>query len=156
MKLIFSCLCTLVICTCMHVVHAEETKATPSLADLGCSKEELTSFFPYSVVQSILLQANFSQDKADHIAQALSKQDSEIIKKVEEKASKLEPNPFKDLSQRDIAIKIYQETLYEEFSKTLNIYGITDKDEIQHLLEQMKKTRSRLFIECIHKQTISS
>jgi hypothetical protein len=123
---------------------------------MKCTKEELMTFFPQQVVQSVLMKAQLSKDQATSIAQELSQKDRELAKIVEEKAAKLDPNPFKDLSQRDLAIKIYRETLYEVFAKVLKSHGVTNEDQIQALLDDMQAAKSKLFIECIRKQHTNS
>ena len=121
-----------------------------------CTKEELMTFFPQQVVQSVLIKAKVSPDDAEAIAKELSQKDRELGKIVEEKAAKLEQNPFKDLSQRDLALKIYHETLYEVFAKVLKAHGIKNEDQIQALLDEMRAAKSKLFIDCIRKQTTKS
>ena len=120
-----------------------------------CTKEELMAFFPQQVVESVLIKAKLPAAQAAEIAQELSQKDRELAKIVEDKAAKLDPNPFKDLSQRELAIKIYRETLYEVFAKVLKAHGVKSDDQIQSLLEEMQAAKSKLFIECIRKQTAS-
>lgn len=127
-----------------------ESPETPS--SLECTKEELMTFFPQQVVQSVLIKANLTKEEAATIAQKLSQKDREFSKIVEEKAEKLESNPFKDLNHRDVAVKIYNETLYEVFAEVLKSHGITNDDQIQAFLEKVKGEKSKLFIECIRKQ----
>lgn len=144
------CFITLFSIACLGTLQgeiAEETMLTK------CSKEELMTFFPQEVVKSVLLKEQVSADQANEIAKELSQKDRELTKLIEEKAAKLDPNPFKDLSQRDTAIKIYRETLYEVFAKVLKANGIKNEDKIQSLLEEMQAAKSKLFIECIRKQT---
>jgi hypothetical protein len=129
-----------------------EAKTETSLANLKCSKEELMSFFPQRIVESILIKAKISKEQASVIADELSKKDHELTKFVEEKAAQLNSNSHNNLSQRDLAIKIYRETLYEVFAKVLKAHGVTDEDQIQSLLDQMQEAKSKLFIECIRKQ----
>ena len=119
---------------------------------MKCTKEELMRFFPEQVVQSILVKHNIPKEQADLIARDLSQKDLELSKKVEEKSEKLESNPFKNLSQREVAAKIYRETLYEVFSNVLKAHGVTDQDQIQIMLDELQEARSKLFIECIRKQ----
>jgi len=127
--------------------------AAPSITStINCSKEELMTFFPQTVVQAVLINQNFSAEDAKAIALELSQKNPELIRIVEEKASKLDPNPFKDLSQRDLGLKIYRETLYEVFSKVLKAHGISDENKIQMLLDEIREAKSKLFIECIRKQ----
>lgn len=154
MKEIFSWLCCTTIISTLYMgsVQAETTEVLLSNT-MKCTKEELMTFFPQQIVQSVLLKANVSKEQASEIAQELSHKDRELAKVVEEKAAKLEPNPFKDLSQRDLAVRIYRETLYEIFAKVLKAHGVSDEDQIQVLLDAVQVEKSKLFIECIRKQS---
>ena len=154
MKQLVSGLCwsTMLSMVCMSTLQAQVADDVLS----KCTKEELMTFFPQQVVESVLIKAKLPSDQATAIAQELSQKDRELAKIVEDKAAKLEPNPFKDLSQRDLAIKIYRETLYEVFAKVLKAHGVKNDDQIQALLEEMQAAKSKLFIECIRKQTAST
>ena len=119
---------------------------------MKCTKEELMRFFPHQIVHALLIKANIPEDKADAIAKELSDRNKDFARILEEKSEKITPNPFKNLSQRDLANQIYQQTLYEVFANTLRTHGITDEEKIQSLLSQLKEDRTKLFMECIRKQ----
>lgn len=157
MKEILSCLCcaTTLSLAYFAALHGETTEVVLSNS-MKCTKEELMRFFPEQVVQSILVKANIPKDQADAIATELAQKDKELAKIVEEKSSKIEPHPFKNLSQRDLAIRIYRETLYEVFAGVLKRHGVTNDDQIQSLLDELQEARSKLFIECIRKQHTKS
>lgn len=118
-----------------------------------CTKEELMTFFPKAVVKSVLIQHKVPEAEAQIIAQELSQKDQEVVKTVEMKASKLDPNPFKDLSNRDMAVKVFRESLFEVFSKVMKAHNITDESQIKALLEDLQATKGKLFVECIKKGT---
>jgi hypothetical protein len=143
--------CTAISMICFANLQAETTEVFLSNS-MKCTKEELMRFFPEQLVQSVLIKAQLPKEQADAIAQDLSQKDRELARLVEEKSSQIEPNPFKNLSQRDLAIKIYRETLYEVFAKVLKAHGVTNDDQIQTLLDELQEARSKLFIECIRKQ----
>lgn len=136
-------------------LQGETTEAVLSNS-MKCTKEELMAFFPQQIVESILIKAKIPKEEASKMALELSQKDRELAKLVENKAAKMEPNPFKDLNQRDLAIKIYRETLYEVFAKVLKSHGMTNEDQIQSLLDEMQAAKSKLFIECIRKQQPNS
>lgn len=154
MKYLISGLC------CSTMLSMAGLTALEALVDDGvpstCTKEELMAFFPQQVVESVLIKSKIPPEQASEIAKELSQKDRELAKIVEDKAAKLDPNPFKDLSQRELAIKIYRETLYEVFAKVLKAHGVKSDDQIQALLEEMQAAKSKLFIECIRKQTAST
>lgn len=151
-------LCQSVIVTlcCSSSALLADNPVAPSLKNIDCSTNELMSFFPKTVVEVVLLQAKFSPEDAKTIAGELSKKNPELASLVEKKASKMNPNPFIDLSQRDQGLKIYRETLYEVFSKVLKEHGVADEVTVQGLLEDIRETKSKLFIECIRKQQTTS
>lgn len=153
MKPTLPCLCYTIVISMsfLTTLKAETTEAVLSNS-MKCTKEELMTFFPQQVVESILIKAKLSPAQAASIAAELSQKDQKLTKIVEDKAAKLDPNPFKDLSQRDLAIKIYRETLYEVFAKVLKAHGVTNEDQIQALLDEMQAAKSKLFIECIRNQ----
>jgi hypothetical protein len=155
MRQILSCIYYILIALgCFQAIGAEEQ------IDLDespvCTKQELMAYFPQILVKKVLLSSGIKTKQAIAISEELSQKGQELEKIVAEKASKLDPNPFKDLSQRDVAIKIYRETLYEVFAKVLKSHGINDEDQIQVLLDKMQLAKSKMFIDCIRKEQSSS
>jgi hypothetical protein len=119
-----------------------------------CTKDVLMTFFPAPTVKSVLIRNQIPSDQAEAIAKELSKKDQDILKLVEKKASQMDPNPFKDLSQRDAAIKLFRETLYEVFTGVLKEQGIADEDKINTYLEDIREAKGKLFVECIRKEKL--
>lgn len=120
---------------------------------LPCSKEELMKFFPQPIVKGVLMNdAHLPEQEADSIAQELAKADQRLEKMVDEKAARYNPNPLKNLGQRDQAIKIYQETLFEVFASTLKSHNIKDESQIRFLLEEIRSIKSKMFVDCIRQQ----
>lgn len=133
------------------LVSVEPGVETQSIAidPSTCTKEDLMVFFPQPIVKAVLIRHHFSDSDAEHIAKMLAGKQSEIIHIIENKASQVHPNPFEDLSQRDVALKIFKETLYQVLRQVLQTYQKTNKEEIQAILEDTRVVRGRLFIECI-------
>lgn len=135
---------------------SEETPSpSPTAAiDLSlCRKEVLMTFFPSPIVKDVLVRNKVSEEIADKIAKELSQKDSEVIKTVEIKASKMDPNPLNDLAQRDTAVKVFRETLFEVFAKSLKSNQVTaDDNQIQSILDDMQQMKGKLFVECIKKE----
>lgn len=156
MKQLLSWISAIMTFSCCCGIVCASSPAVESTDSINCSKEELMSFFPQPVVQAVLLQAKFSNEEAAAISKELSQKNPDLVKMIDEKASKMDPNPFKDLSQRDQGLKIYRETLYEVFSKVLKVHGIADEDQAHALLEEIRASKSKHFIECIRKQQTSS
>lgn len=120
---------------------------------MKCTKEELARLFPEQIVQDVLKKADLPQKQVDAITETLVKKDLELDRIVQEKVAQADTDRFKNLGKRAVATKIYQETLYEVFAQVLKQEsGITDKDKILSLLNELQEARSKLFIECIRKQ----
>lgn len=145
---------------------ADEAAAVPSISSKEsilnidptlCTKEVLMTFFPQPVVKAVLVQHQVSEEEANQIAKELSQKDQEVVKTVETKASKMEPNPLNDLNQRDTAVKIFRETLYEVFAKVLKAHDVkADDNQIQTILDDMQEAKGKLFVECIKRDRVSS
>lgn len=119
---------------------------------LRCTQEELMQFFPTKIVESILIQSNIPKEKAELIATTLSQKEKELSKIMESRSDKSIQSSFDIASQRENAAKIYHESLYEVFSKVMKENGITDSNQIKHLLDELQETRSQLFLECIRSE----
>ena len=155
MKKIIQFLSAVVITISSWQTLQAENVSTTLPNSVHCTKEELMRFFPEQIVESILIKGEIPSDQAKKIAYELSRKDQELAKLVETRSAKLDTHSLKTATQRDVAIKIYRETLFEVFAKVLKENGITDDDRIQALLDDLQEERSKLFIECIRKQSSS-
>lgn len=145
------CCIAVIFATGGNNLHADE-KSELNAGYPQCTKEELMMFFPQPIVKKILMNAKVDAAEADSIAKELAGKDQGMAKIVDQKAAQYNPNPFKDLSQRDQAIKIYQETLFDVFATVLKGHGIKDENQIQSLLDEIRTMKSKMFIECIRLQ----
>lgn len=114
-----------------------------------CSKDILMTFFPKPILKAVLLKHGVSTEQAEEISTELAQKDQEVIKGVEEKASKMDPNPFKDLTDRDQALKVFKEVLFDVFANTVKKHGIEDEAKIQTILDDMQSAKGKLFVECM-------
>ena len=136
---------------CISLIYCLQTETL--LASPSCTKEELMKFFPQPIVMNVLVtDAHLSEKDAEAISKELAIKDNSLTQLVDEKASQQKPNPFNDSSQRDKAIKIYQETLFEVFAKVLKEHGINDEQQMRSLLDEIRTLKSKMFIECIRQQ----
>lgn len=122
----------------------------PGLED-ECSRELLISYFPKVFVTETLKKYNVPQDKWDAIANDLSIKDKQVIKTVEDKASKINPNPLKDPQQRQAAVKLFRETLIDLFSSTMKANGVSDDKQIQDMLNDIQQQKAKRFAMCMQK-----
>lgn len=120
----------------------------------SCSKELLLSYFPEVFVTQTLIKFNVPQEKHAAIVKSLSNKDKDVVKQVEEKASAMNPNPLKDRdpSQRQVAIKIFRETLLQVFGDTMRDNGVSDTTKIQSMLDDIQQQKAKNFASCMEKQ----
>lgn len=117
-----------------------------------CSKELLLSYFPEALVKETLKKFNVPEAKWDAIVKDLNAKDKDIVKIVEDKASKQNPNPLKDPQQRQAAVKIFRETLLETFSGVMKKNGVTDDSQIQQMLDDVQQQKAKRFAQCMEQQ----
>ncbi|MBA2727477.1 MAG: hypothetical protein H0U49_04810 [Parachlamydiaceae bacterium] len=138
--------------TANSIFAQTEAPAQPSVGD--CSREFLIAYFPPSLVEGALKKANIPQDKWAPITKALTASEKDIITQVEDKASKITPNPLKDPQQRQVAVKIFRDTLLSIFSDVLKKNGITDDNQIQQMLDEIQQEKARKFTDCLGQHKI--
>lgn len=117
-----------------------------------CSKELLLAFFPESFVNETLKKFEIPEKDWVAINQDLKSKDGDVIKIVEEKASKMDPNPLKDPQQRQGAVKIFRETLFDIFAGVMKSHGVTDDKKIQSMLDDIQQQKAKRFMMCMEKQ----
>ena len=148
--------CTIALTMPCRCLLAVEERAPPVQEIMICNKQELGRFFPKRVLKAVLIKDQVPQDQAETIADNLSTKDDVLMRTIREKASRMDPNPFQDLNHRDVAIKLYRESIYQEFAKVLKAHGIQDEDKIQLMLDDLQRAKSKLFLDCIRKENIAS
>lgn len=133
-------------CTPFH------TKAADVSDNEECAQEILLAYFPGIFVRETLSKFKVPQDQWDAINKELSLRDKEIIKKVEAKAAKMSSNPLKDPQQRQAAVKIFRETLFENFAEVMRAHGIKDDQQIQQMLDDIQQQKAKRFARCMQQQ----
>lgn len=126
-----------------------QTAAQPAAED--CSKELLLSYFPESFVRATLKKFNVPEKEWSEIISELKSQDKEVIKTVESKASAMSPNPLKDPSDRQAAVKLFRETLLGVFATVLKKHGVQDQKKIQGMLDDIQQQKAQKFAACMKK-----
>lgn len=114
-----------------------------------CSKEILLAYFPEVFVDETLNRFKVPKDQWEAINKELSVKDKDIIKIVEAKASKINPNPLKDPQQRQAAVKIFRETLFESFASVMRAHGVSDDKQIQAMLDDIQQQKAKRFAKCM-------
>lgn len=132
-------------------LHADSPAIAGESSMTDCSKEFLIAYFPPVLVENSLEKFHVPKDKWEPIVKQLTASEKSIITLVEEKASKITPNPLKDPQQRQAAVKIFRETLMEIFSGVLHQNGITDEQQIKSILDDIQQQKAKKFAECLEK-----
>lgn len=123
----------------------------PAAQDEQCAKEILMQHFPGKYLSATLKKFNVPEDQQAAIISELAEKDKNIVKMVEEKAAQMDPNPLKDPSQRQVAVKMFRETLLQQFTAVLNAHGVTDGDQIQKMLDDVQLQKAKQFTECMER-----
>lgn len=156
-----NCLVTLLGCGVLLStnVFAQSVSSMPSGKPPGlndeCSRELLISYFPKVFVTETLKKYSVPEDKWNTIADDLAQKDKQVIKTVEDKASKLNPNPLKDPQQRQAAVKLFRETLTDLFASTMQANGISDDKQISDMLNDIQQQKAKHFAMCMQKMSSS-
>lgn len=130
------------------------TLATISATSISAFEEcakELVTYFPELIVNETLKKFHIPEDQWEEINRDLTEKDKNIVKIVEEKAEKMNPNPLKDPKLRQVAVKLFKETLYATFSETLQQHNITDEKQIQEMLDDIQQQKAKKFASCLEK-----
>lgn len=134
------------------LVLPSQVNAAAVMDDEECSQEILLSYFPPVFVSDTLVRFKVPADQHDAIKKELASRDKEIIKQVEAKANKQTPNPLKDPQQRQAAVKLFRDTLLENFTAVLKAHGVTDEKQIQLMLDDIQQQKAKRFARCMEKQ----
>jgi len=118
-----------------------------------CTKDLLLSYFPEPFVMQTLERFDVPEEKRAQIAHDLIEQDRKVIQKVEMKAERLDPNPLRDPSKRQEAVKLFRETLFELFAEVLHRYDVKDEAKIQDMLDDIQRQKAEQFARCMEKHT---
>lgn len=138
------------LCLALAVCIGSITLLAAENQDL-CTEERLLSYFPKDFVMMTLNKYQIPKDRWDGINRDLAEKDFEIISIVEEKASRLTPNPLRDPKERHVAVKIFRETLQESFSSVMNMHGVSDQNQIHAMLDDIQRQKAELFAQCMDK-----
>ncbi len=119
-----------------------------------CTKEVLLAYFPENFVVETLKTFKVSEDEWQGIIKDLNSKEKDVVKLVEEKASKLQPNPLKEKTpeSRNATVKIFRETILEIFGNVMKDHGITDDRQIQQMLVDIQQQKAKNFAKCMEKQ----
>lgn len=118
-----------------------------------CSNEILLSYFPSVFVENTLEQYKIPKDQREAIKKELAARDGDhILAIVEAKGAKLNPNPLLDPQLRQATMKIWRETLLENFSAVMKAHGTTDDKKILAMLDDVQQQKAKRFARCMSQE----
>jgi hypothetical protein len=123
----------------------------PTSQEEQCAREILTHHYPEKFVAETLKKFQVPADQQQAIVKELAEKDKNIVKMVENRAASMNPNPLKDPQLRQQAVRMFRDTLKEQFASVLNAHGVTDDAQIQQMLEDIQLQKARQFTECMEK-----
>lgn len=147
--LIRSLIVPILLFSSLSAASVDEKASSPTVDE--CSRELLLSYFPEPFVKETLKKNQISEDKWDSIIKDLASNDKDVLPRVERKADKMSPNPLKSPEHREQAITIFRETLLEIFTEVMNKNGVTDKEQIQTMLDEIQHLKAKRFAKCMEK-----
>lgn len=134
------------------IMSKEPPLAGETGADDECSKEILMAFFPEPFVNDTLGRYKVPKEQWEVINAELAPQDKEVIKIVQDKAAKMDPNPLKDVQQRQAAVQLFKETLFDIFSGVMKKHGVTDDKQLHEMLDDIQHQKAKRFTMCVDRQ----
>lgn len=126
----------------------------PAAEEADCSHNALRSYFPEKFVGATLKKLNVPEDKWQPIIEGLKNREADVENIVEANAEKLSPNPLKDPQQRQAAVKLFKDALFEVAGKVFRANGITDDAQINAILSDIQQQKVKQFSECIEKNKL--
>ena len=109
------------------------------------SNDMMMSYFPEIFVERTLERYRIPQAQRIPIQKELADKNQEVIDLVEDKASKMTTNPLRDPKMREEAVKIFRDSLYQVFSKVMHSHGVTDKEELHEMLDDIQRQKAEYF-----------
>lgn len=119
-----------------------------------CDAKKLMTFFPVEFVNEALRKFNVPQSEWEGINAELATKDNEVIRKIEEKAAQLNPNPLNDPTQIAVTFKLFRQSLLEVFGGVMAGHGVSDAPRIAAMLKYIQDLKRQRFQSCLDKGAI--
>lgn len=123
--------------------------AAPLQEQLGESPDAVITYFPKDIVERTLERFQIPKAQRVAIVSALAEKNAEVILLVEEKAVTMNPNPLRDPKYRSESVKIFRDALLEVFNSVMRTHGITDKDELKEMLNDIQQQKAYGFSQSV-------
>lgn len=149
---LITCIFSIIVVTPLFAQDEEEahcSSCTKQTCGTNCTMELFIAFFPPPFVGETLEAFQIDSDKRLTIIQQLSHHELDINSIVDSKAAKMTPNPLNQPDRQEDVIKLFDEAVLQVFTQVMNDNGITDKDQIAKMLEQIQKRKADHFRTCM-------
>jgi len=114
-----------------------------------CSEEFQKNPFPPDVVNQVLEQFRVSPSEWVGINRALERQVALSEVRVQQRAAKLERNPFNPPQQKVVIGKLYREVLIEGFGFVMRQHGIKKTRQIYDMFDAIQDEKAERIWECL-------
>lgn len=150
-KQLINVLCGLGICLsangmCVDAVPGP-TASGPTALTVTPPDDCLLSFYPTEFVNVTLDRNKVPKEEWVAINKELASKD--ILGIMESKASKMNPNPLEDPSQRQASVTLFRQTLFDNFAVVMKAHGIKDDKQIQTMLDDIQQQKAKNFAKCV-------
>lgn len=114
-----------------------------------CFRELETNFFKQILLYQALSLHHVYQSQWSPIYQDLVKRSADIPRTVRDKASRMHRNPLQDPFQKDVAVDILRQTLYDAFVEVLKIHNITNESDIKDMFNYIQERQPEYLRRCM-------
>jgi hypothetical protein len=129
-----------------HDGHDNDQQSTDN--KLNCSQDVILAFYPAEFVKVTLKKYNVPEDQWEAIVAELGNKEKNVVSSIEKKASQMNPNPLRDSASQAVAVKLFRETLLENFSEVMEAHGYKDEKNLQMMLDDIQMQKAKRFAEC--------
>jgi len=116
-----------------------------------CTEDFEKNPFPVEIVNKVLDQFRVPASEWADINFALQRQSALLDVKVQQKAAKLERNPFNPPQQTVVIGRLQHEALIESFGYVMRQHGIKTKRRIYDMFDAIQDEKAEMMWECLRK-----
>lgn len=116
--------------------------------ELRCSREEVFKFFPTDIVQKVLTENHIPNQKWAAIFLDLQGHDNDIVRDLENRASKMFVNPLTTKGREREAAKLLHSVLFDYFNMVMKSHGIVNEQINKQMMDSIIIRKSELLEAC--------
>lgn len=113
-----------------------------------CAQEVLFRFFPKEITLEAMRENGLTGENAESVASVLWNSDNTIIREIEDRASKMDPNPLLDDGSPEVRAKLFKEVATDVFMKALTDEGFQDTSKALQIFDAVQEARFVQFQKC--------